>query len=160
MQKENYNNKKNENTTDITINNSITEKSESEIKTEEKNKKEKNINNDIAKLGEKIKQIEKEKDKLKALNIQLLQEKENIKKEKEDKIDKLKGKINLKNNTINTLVRDNKKISEIIKEKDKTINVVKSNLPFDLNEGEKLMCVIFQLLMIKEFIILLYVKIN
>ena len=42
------------------------------------------------------------------------------------------------------LEKNELKFSDSIQKKDKEINWIKSNLPFELNRGEKLLCVIFQ----------------
>ena len=67
-----------------------------------------------------------------------------------DEIEKLNKIINNKNKDINDEKNINQKLMEktrisleLMDKKEKEINSLRSNLPFQINEGEKLMCVIF-----------------
>ena len=128
-----------------------------------RNKEEKNIfkrkikekDDNITKLSEenrKMKQkVKDNKDKLNEQIFKLEEEKEEIINEAQNKFQTLKNDINSKIEEIKKLKKENndlKKIKEnffsLIDKKEKEINLIKSNLPFELKEGEKLMCVIFQ----------------
>ena len=111
--------------------------------------------------------VEYNNNELKEEISNLENEKEEIINEAQDKIQKLQTNINSKNKEIEKLKKENDDLKQIkenffslIDKKEKETNTIKSNLPFELKEGEKLMCVIFNALMIKQFIVQLYVRIN
>ena len=89
------------------------------------------------KIEELTTQIQKMKDTQEILTIN--------KKEKElnKKIEDLKNIINSKDEEINKLSRNPQTSLELLGQKEKEINKLKSSIPFDISEGEKLMNVLF-----------------
>ena len=77
------------------------------------------------------------------LNKVFINQKDKNIKEQQEKVDKL-NKINKELIELNEkLIKNNDKgIIDLICQKEKNINILKSVIPFDVKEGEKLMCVI------------------
>jgi len=61
----------------------------------------------------------------------------------EKKVEDLKKTIKMKDEKVAILEESNKSLLEMLDEKKKVVNVIKSYIPFDIKEGDKLMCVIF-----------------
>ena len=133
---------------DTIVNSTDSEKSEKRINKNNKiNELKKEIgekNENIRLLNEKLNTLKKNKNKeinelkknIKNLGEIIDSQNQEILKEKKEKNELFKELNDLKENTKNILA--------LINEKEKEINFVKSNLPFEFKEGEKLMCVIFQ----------------
>ena len=96
------------------------------------------------KIEELTTQIQKMKDTQEILTIN--------KKEKElnKKIEDLKNIINSKDEEINKLSRNPQTSLELLGQKEKEINKLKSSIPFDISEGEKVMNVLFLSASIQE----------
>ena len=109
----------------------------------------------ITKLSEENRKMkQKVEDKINKLNEEisdLEKEKEEIINEAQNKIKELKEDISSKNKEIEKPKKENNDLRDIkenffslMDKKEKETSAIKSNLPFDLKDGEKLMCVIFQ----------------
>ena len=129
--------------------NTITSSTDSEKRVKRRNKD--NEKKELNKKNEKIRELNEKYNTLKS------NDNKKINKLKKD-IEKLNEIINLKNEEIIKEKKEKEKLSEelnvmkensnnilaAINEKEKEINFVRSSLPFQFKEGEKLMCVIFQ----------------
>ena len=127
----------------------ITSSTDSEKRVKRRNKD--NEKKELNKKNEKIRELNEKYNTLKS------NDNKKINKLKKD-IEKLNEIINLKNEEIIKEKKEKEKLSEelnvmkensnnilaAINEKEKEINFVRSSLPFQFKEGEKLMCVIFQ----------------
>ena len=98
----------------------------------------------IEELNKKIEKIEEEKTALKIEINTLNKENTNLKNKIDEKDNNLNRQKELVDILNKKLEKNELKFSDSIQKKDKEINWIKSNLPFEFNRGEKLLCVIFQ----------------
>ena len=127
---------------------SISYKNSNKEKTESKG--EKAQENKLKKLHKEIKNLKREFEQEKEDLEDKIKTQKNIIDKERDENEKLKEIINNKNKDINAeknlnqkLMEKNRISSELIGEKEKEIKVLRTNLPFQIKEGEKIMCVIF-----------------